>query len=143
MLPPSSGMKCVGWGFSFLILHASLHKNRFSKRFISQFTNPSAIPLYAGKYTINNLKACMFCAGITARGARGGAVDWVTALQAGRSRVSGICHWHNRSGRTMALGSTQPLTEMSTRGISWGGGGGGKATGVLGWQPYPRHVPFI
>ena len=24
------------------------------------------------------------------------------------------------SGRTMALGSTQPLTEMSTRCISWG-----------------------
>jgi len=27
--------------------------------------------------------------------------------------------WHNPSGRTMALGSTQPLTEMSTRCISW------------------------
>jgi len=27
---------------------------------------------------------------------------------------------HNPSGRTMALGSTQPLTEMSTRCISWG-----------------------
>jgi hypothetical protein len=25
-----------------------------------------------------------------------------------------IFHWHNPSGRTMALGSTQPLTEMST-----------------------------
>jgi hypothetical protein len=32
--------------------------------------------------------------------------------------------WHNRFGRTMALGSTQPLTEMSTRNISLGGGGG-------------------
>jgi len=29
----------------------------------------------------------------------------------------------NPSGRTMALGSTQPLTEMSTRCISWGKGG--------------------
>jgi hypothetical protein len=29
-------------------------------------------------------------------------------------------HWHNPVGRTMALGSTQPLTEMSTRKISWG-----------------------
>ena len=28
--------------------------------------------------------------------------------------------YHNPSGRTMALGSTQPLTEMSTRCISWG-----------------------
>jgi len=27
---------------------------------------------------------------------------------------------HNPSDRTMALGSTQPLTEMSTMSISWG-----------------------
>ena len=35
--------------------------------------------------------------------------------------VTGIFHWYNPSGRTMALGLTQPLTEMSTRNISWGG----------------------
>ena len=29
------------------------------------------------------------------------------------------CHWLNPSGRIMALGSTQPLTEMNTRDISW------------------------
>jgi hypothetical protein len=34
--------------------------------------------------------------------------------------VSGFFHWHNPVGRAMALGSTQPLTEMSTRNISWG-----------------------
>jgi len=33
--------------------------------------------------------------------------------------VIAILHWHNPSGRTMALGLTQPLTEMSTRNISW------------------------
>ena len=38
--------------------------------------------------------------------------------------VVGIFHWHNPSSRTMALGSTQPLTEMSTRNIFWGGKGG-------------------
>jgi hypothetical protein len=32
----------------------------------------------------------------------------------------------------MVLGSTQPLTEMSTGGISWGV----KAAGAKGWQPY-------
>ena len=32
----------------------------------------------------------------------------------------GIFHWHNPSDRTMALGRTQPLTEMSTRDVSWG-----------------------
>jgi len=34
--------------------------------------------------------------------------------------VTGIFHWHNPSHCTMALGSTQPLKEMSTRSISWG-----------------------
>jgi hypothetical protein len=54
------------------------------------------------------------------------AVGRGTAIQVGRSRVRfpkgviGIFHWHNPSGRTMALGLTQPLTEMSTRNISWG-----------------------
>jgi hypothetical protein len=32
-------------------------------------------------------------------------------------------HWHNSSSRTMSLGLTQPLTEMSTRNVFWGGGG--------------------
>jgi hypothetical protein len=34
--------------------------------------------------------------------------------------VIGFFHWHNPSGRTMALGLTQPLTEMSTRNVSGG-----------------------
>ena len=34
--------------------------------------------------------------------------------------VFGIFQWHNTSSHTMALGLTQPLTEMSTRNISWG-----------------------
>jgi hypothetical protein len=48
-------------------------------------------------------------------------VGWGTMLQAGRSRVrvrwGGIFH---PSSRTMALGSTQPLTEMSTRNLPGG-----------------------
>jgi hypothetical protein len=52
-------------------------------------------------------------------GARGGAVGWGTALQVRRSWVIGIFNWHNPSGCTMTLGLTQPLTEMSTRNISW------------------------
>jgi len=31
-----------------------------------------------------------------------------------------IFHWHNPSDRAMARGSSQPITEMSTRNISWG-----------------------
>jgi hypothetical protein len=53
--------------------------------------------------------------------------------------VIGIFHWHNPSGCTMALRSTQPLTEMSTRNIPWGV----KAASVQGWQPYHLHVPFF
>jgi len=34
--------------------------------------------------------------------------------------VTGIFRSHNPSDRTMALESTQPLTEMSARSISWG-----------------------
>jgi hypothetical protein len=45
----------------------------------------------------------------------------------------------NPSDRTMALGSTQPLTEMSTRSISWVV----KAAGALGSQPYHLHVPTV
>ena len=44
--------------------------------------------------------------------------------------VIGIFHWHNPSGRTVAPGLTQPLTEMSTGNISWGG----KAAGGYGWS---------
>jgi hypothetical protein len=36
----------------------------------------------------------------------------------------GIFRWHNPSGRTMVLVSTQPLTEMSTRDITWREEGG-------------------
>ena len=39
----------------------------------------------------------------------------------------------------MALGSNQPLTEMSTRNISWGV----KAAGAYGWQTYHIHVPTV
>jgi len=38
----------------------------------------------------------------------------------------------------MALGFTQPLTEMSTRNISWGKGGR-----CLGPQPYYFRVPIV
>ena len=50
-----------------------------------------------------------------------------------------IFHWYKPSGRTMALGSTQPPTEMSTRKISWGV----KAAGAYVWQPYHLQVTTI
>ena len=50
--------------------------------------------------------------------------------------VIGILHWHNPSGRTMALRSTQPLTEMRTTNISWRV----EVAGAYGWQSYHLHV---
>ena len=49
----------------------------------------------------------------------------------------------NHSGRTMVLGSTQPLIEMSTSVICRGGWGWGcKAADAWGWQPYYLNVPI-
>jgi len=54
------------------------------------------------------------------------AMGWGTALQAGRSRVRfPIVSFEyfidlHLPGCTMAMGSIQALTDMSTRNISWG-----------------------
>jgi len=56
-----------------------------------------------------------------------------------RDGVIEIFHWHNPSGRTMALGLTQPLTEMRTRSISWRGKGGR----CLGLTTLYLYVPII
>jgi hypothetical protein len=56
------------------------------------------------------------------KGARRSVVGWGTTLQAGRSRDQIPMRWiffnlPNPSSHTMALGSTQRLTEMSSRNI--------------------------
>jgi hypothetical protein len=63
-------------------------------------------------------------------------------LQAGRSRdrdsMSWICsNLPNPSGRTMTLGSTQPLTEMSTRNLKKGNlwVKGGRSVGLITLPP--------
>jgi hypothetical protein len=61
-------------------------------------------------------------------GVRSGAVgEALCSKPEGCRFASWRCHWiflwYNPSGCTMALGSTQPLTEMSTRNITWGEGG--------------------
>jgi hypothetical protein len=56
---------------------------------------------------------------------RGSVVGWGTMLQAGRSRVRfpiRFFNWSNPSSRIIVLGSTQPLTEMSTRNLPTGKG---------------------
>jgi hypothetical protein len=59
-------------------------------------------------------------------GARGSVVGWGTVLQSREvagsipDEVIGFLNWPNPSSRTMALGSTQPLTEMSTKNLPGG-----------------------
>ena len=81
----------------------------------------------------------------TVSGARSGATSRKVAGSI-PDGVVGIFHWRNPSGLTMALGSTQPLTEMSTRNISWGvkaaGASGGNLTTFSAdcheiWEPEP------
>ena len=46
---------------------------------------------------------------------------WAMSQKVAGSILDGVgIFWHNPSSHTMALGLTQPLTEMSTRNISWG-----------------------
>jgi hypothetical protein len=70
------------------------------------------------------------------------AFGWCSALQAGMLRVPfPLCLWYfyrlDPSGRTVALGSTRLLTEMSTRYFPWGV----KAAGAEDWQLC--HVPIV
>jgi hypothetical protein len=50
---------------------------------------------------------------------------WLEQFMISTKEITGrsLYHWHNPSDCTMALGSTQSLTEMSTRSISWGKNG--------------------
>ena len=65
--------------------------------------------------------------------------SWLTHCTTSRRRagstpdcVIGIFYWHKPSGRTVALGSTRHLIEMSTRNIFWGL----KTAGAQSWQSY-------
>jgi hypothetical protein len=69
---------------------------------------------------------------------RGTVVGWGIMLQAGRFCARfpmslDFSNWHNPSSRTMALGSTQTLTEMSSRNVREGKR---RPAGAYGWQPH-------
>jgi hypothetical protein len=86
--------------------------------------------------------------GITIKGnlgARGGAFGWDCATSrkvAGSipDGVIGIFYWHNSSGRTMALGYTQLLTEMSIRNIF--GGKGGRCVRLTTLPPFMSRLSW-
>jgi hypothetical protein len=70
-------------------------------------------------------------------GARSSVVGWGTMLQPWRiagsipNEVIKFLNWPNPSSRTMALRSTQPLTEMSTRNLSGGKGRTARKADIL------------
>ena len=110
-------------------------RNVIFRRWLLQFVFFSSTKLYLSPIIITPLafftsNQAHYSTNITHTkpkvGDRGGAVGWGTCATSQKvagsipDGVIGIFHWHNPSGRTMALGSTQPLTEMSTGNISWG-----------------------
>jgi len=77
-----------------------------------------------GRSRRKDKKKCEQSSGLTT-GRRGGT-QWLRQCATSRKvasstpdGVTGIFHILNPSGRTMALGSTQPQTEISTRNICW------------------------
>jgi hypothetical protein len=62
------------------------------------------------------------------KGTRGSVIGWGTMIQAGGSRVRfprrslDFFNWPNYFSRIKALGSTEPVTEMSTRNLPGGKG---------------------
>jgi hypothetical protein len=73
-------------------------------------------------------------------GVHGNVVGWVTMIQAGRLQDQVPIRWiifnlPDPSSCTMALGLTQPLTEMSTTNLPADEG----TASAWGWQPY-RHL---
>jgi len=106
----------LSWRLSYCVeaQHASRIKYKIYRTFIWKLRG-------VGTLWCNWLRKCA-----TSRKVAGSILDGET----------GIFLWHNPS---LALGLTQPLTEMSTRNISWGI----KAAGAKGWQPCQFHVPIV
>ena len=89
---------------------------------------------YNGRYvTFGYSKVVHFIVLHWVMGARGGATGRKVAGSI-PDGFTGIFHWHNTSGCTMVLGSSQPLIEMSTRNISCGGKGG-RCVGLITLPP--------
>jgi hypothetical protein len=99
---------------------ACIHKNIFNwfAKFVSSSFGHTVWRSWINTYPTNKWHLL---------GARGSVVGWGAMLQAERSRVRVLIRWiffnlPNPSSRNMALGSIQPITEMSTRNLPGGKG---------------------
>ena len=106
------GVNRTGWSCSFttVLLRPTETKLHSPQRISLNIRNMPYVEVQTAPHTKNtgSITKLRHCG--TSWNVAGSILDGVT----------GIFHWHNPSGRTMALGLTQPLTEMSTRNISWG-----------------------
>jgi len=76
------------------------------------------VPLSGTGNCLNCREICIICTNL---GARGSALRFKPAGEDSiPDGVIGIFHCHHLSSRSVALGSTQTTTEMSTKDISWG-----------------------
>lgn len=60
---------------------------------------------------------------------------WATSHEFDSRWGNWIFHWLNPSSHTMALGTSESLTEISTRIVSWGGGKGNRCVGLPNLPP--------
>jgi hypothetical protein len=106
--------QCPGFKYVFKILHVLvLNLNRFLQTLLTAE--------YFFKECVSSYKMGIFVEHPTGDGARATSRKVAGSISGG---VIGTFHWPNPSGHTMALGSTHPVTEMSTRGMSWESKGG-------------------
>jgi hypothetical protein len=113
------------------ILQSSVH--------VKQLNWVTAVRTCTGRLFGNCARTARICCFLVVLGACGSIVGWGTKLQAGRSRVRipeviEFFNWPNPSSPTMALGSTQPLRETSTRNLP-GGVKGGRHVGLTTSPP--------
>jgi hypothetical protein len=71
--------------------------------------------IYIYFFFLSSISSLKFHSTLGCSGARGNVVGWGSMLQAG---VIEFLIWPNPSSHTMAVRSTQPVTEMSTRNFS-------------------------
>jgi hypothetical protein len=103
------------FSFPYICFHSRITKTAVGEEFLCFIPPCSQILSYTWKWSLLYSKG------------RHAVAQWLRHCAANRKvagsipdGVTGSFNWHNPSGRTMALGSTQPLTEMSTRNMSWG-----------------------
>jgi hypothetical protein len=144
-------MLYLDWGFTGapfgFLSPTSKYVERWRDKYLWPFTR---INRFFFNIKCVEMISILYCNTFVWGHAAGGAVGWGTALQVGGSRVRfpmvslDFFHWHNPSGCTMALGSTQPLTERRADNLTtfmcWLSSNLGASTS---WNPWGLSRPVM